>query len=153
VWGSSYADAFAVGTGGTIIHFDGSAWTEMQSGTTEELSDVWGFDAHDVVVVGGSELTERHVVLRYDGNEWQTEVSGSPFAVLGVDGNPEDGTLYAVGAARRGSDDVAAAVLHFDGKEWNRSDPGIDEFLWDALVIPDGGCFVVGPGNTFARVK
>lgn len=153
VWGTSRDDVFAVGRGGTIIHFDGAAWSVMESGTKEDLNGVWGFGSDDVLAVGGSETTRRFVVLRYDGTEWRTELSGAPFALLGLDGDPETGDIYAVGAARRGEDAVDSTVLHFDGKKWTQSNPGIEEFLWDALVVPGGGCFVVGPGNTFAQVK
>ena len=42
VWGSSGSDVFAVGNGGTILHYDGSAWSAMTSGTTFALNGVWG---------------------------------------------------------------------------------------------------------------
>ena len=32
VWGSSGDDVFAVGGGGTILHYEGSAWSDMSSG-------------------------------------------------------------------------------------------------------------------------
>ena len=31
VWGSSGRDVFAVGANGTILHYDGSAWSPMGS--------------------------------------------------------------------------------------------------------------------------
>ena len=37
VWGSSATDVFAVGDSGTILHYNGSAWSAMSSGTTNEL--------------------------------------------------------------------------------------------------------------------
>jgi hypothetical protein len=153
VWGTSGDDVFAVGTGGTIIHYDGSAWSVMDSGTSEELNGVWGFGPQNVLVVGGSELTDTHVILRYDGARWHTELSGEPFALLGIDGDPATGNIFAVGAARGRGDDITDAMLRFDGTKWSRSEPGIGEFLWDALAIPTGGCYVVGPGNTFAQLK
>jgi len=33
VWADSASDVFAVGDHGTIIHYDGSKWTSMESGT------------------------------------------------------------------------------------------------------------------------
>jgi hypothetical protein len=32
VWGSSGSDVFAVGDKGTILHYDGSAWSAMDDG-------------------------------------------------------------------------------------------------------------------------
>ena len=40
VWGSSGEDVFAVGAFGTILHYDGTAWSLMDSGTTEGLYGV-----------------------------------------------------------------------------------------------------------------
>jgi hypothetical protein len=50
VWGASGTDVYAVGDG-TILHYDGSAWTEMQA-TDRRLSGVWGSSAVDVFAVG-----------------------------------------------------------------------------------------------------
>ena len=40
VWGSSGSDVFAVGDSGTILHYDGSTWSAMSSGTTVPLRRV-----------------------------------------------------------------------------------------------------------------
>jgi hypothetical protein len=42
LWGDAADYIFAVGTNGTILHYDGVDWTEMESGTTETLFRVWG---------------------------------------------------------------------------------------------------------------
>ena len=52
VWGSSNSDVFAVGDGGTILHYDGSTWTTMNSGTNYSLTGVWGSTSSDVFAVG-----------------------------------------------------------------------------------------------------
>jgi hypothetical protein len=51
VWGTSGTDVYAVGEG-TILHYDGSSWTEVQT-TAARLTGVWGSSAADVFVVGG----------------------------------------------------------------------------------------------------
>ncbi len=40
IWGSSGTDIFAVGDSGTIIHYNGSTWSTMVSGTTVSC---WGY--------------------------------------------------------------------------------------------------------------
>ena len=52
VWGSSGSDVFAVGGNGTILHYNGSAWSSMTSGTTNNLLGVWGSSGSDVFAVG-----------------------------------------------------------------------------------------------------
>jgi len=46
VWGSSASDVFAVGKdddlAGVMLHYDGSSWASITSGTTGDLSAVWG---------------------------------------------------------------------------------------------------------------
>ncbi len=54
VWGDFGADVFAVGDGGTILHYNGSVWSEMTSGTTQDLEGVWGSSGSDVFAVGGT---------------------------------------------------------------------------------------------------
>jgi len=52
VWGSSATDVFAVGWGGTILHYDGTSWQLMTSGTGNNFNAVWGSSATDVFAVG-----------------------------------------------------------------------------------------------------
>ena len=42
VWGSSATDVFVVGDAGTVLHYDGSAWSKMNCGTSANLKGVWG---------------------------------------------------------------------------------------------------------------
>jgi hypothetical protein len=42
VWGSSASDIFAVGIGGTILHYDGSTWSPLKSGTRPKSSLLYG---------------------------------------------------------------------------------------------------------------
>jgi PKD repeat protein len=53
VWGSSGSDVFAVGRSGTILHYDGIAWSPMSSGTDDYLYGVWGNSGSDIFAVGG----------------------------------------------------------------------------------------------------
>lgn len=52
VWGSSGSDLWAVGNGGTMLRFDGTAWRAVDPGTDKNLSGVWGTAANNVWVVG-----------------------------------------------------------------------------------------------------
>lgn len=52
VWGSSGSDVFAVGYGGAILHYGGSAWKPMASRTGVRLVSVWGSSGSNVYAVG-----------------------------------------------------------------------------------------------------
>ncbi len=52
VWGSGPNDVWVVGDHGTILHWNGAAWSPVASGTTDDLYGVWGSGPFDVWVVG-----------------------------------------------------------------------------------------------------
>lgn len=60
VWGSSASDVFAVGQAGTILHYNGSTWRRMPSGTATGLKGVWGESTGEVFAVGSG-----GIVLHY----------------------------------------------------------------------------------------
>jgi hypothetical protein len=66
VWGSSATDVWAVGSGGAIVHFDGSNWSAMRSGTSVSLSAVSGSSANDIWVVGAPSP------LHWNGTGWSS---------------------------------------------------------------------------------
>ena len=91
IWGSYWADVFAVGKNGTILHGDGWEWTSMDSGTTEWLRGVWGSAGNDVFAVGGN-----GTILHYDGASWSKMNSDEwrwLIAIWGAAAND----VYAVG--------------------------------------------------------
>jgi len=109
VWGTSATNVYAVGSGGAILHFDGSSWASMASGTSSNLYAVWGSSATDVFAVGFG-----GTILHYDGSLWAPMASGSSGPLNGVWGaSPVD--VYAVGY----QSGTGAAVLHWDGTAWS----------------------------------
>ncbi|MBC8175333.1 MAG: hypothetical protein H8E82_06750, partial [Candidatus Marinimicrobia bacterium] len=44
IWASSQSNIFFVGNEGTIVHYDGSGFERMESGTDTPLRDIWGLD-------------------------------------------------------------------------------------------------------------
>jgi hypothetical protein len=99
VWGTARDDVFAVGGSGTILHYDGSRWSEMESGTTADLRGVWGTASDDVFVMGGN----RH----WNGSTWSG--GSGPNIYRKVWGNgPND--VFAAGSQ---------AVGHNDGSGWS----------------------------------
>jgi hypothetical protein len=52
VWGTSKDDVWAVGSGGAVIHFDGTHWKDSSLPTTRTLFGVGGSGPDDVWIVG-----------------------------------------------------------------------------------------------------
>src|SRR5262249_43751501 len=65
VWSSSPTDAWAVGPGGMILHFDGARWSPVPGGAASWLTGVWGSGAADVWA-----SSEDAGVYHYDGTSW-----------------------------------------------------------------------------------
>jgi hypothetical protein len=89
VWGTGPSDVFAVGDHGTILHYDGSHWSGMKSGTENKVARVWGFSPTDVYAVAtgwppGDDLgvEDRHITvcLHYDGLTW-TSIKMSAYEI------------------------------------------------------------------------
>jgi hypothetical protein len=121
VWGSSGSDVFAVGTNGTILHYDGSAWAVMTTPEALEscsITGVWGSSSDHVFATFGGN-TGCGGVLQYNGSLWsvvlETPVQDqdyfSPMNHVWGSG-PDD--VYAVG--------YDGLLAHWDGTSWNTND-------------------------------
>jgi hypothetical protein len=56
VWGSGKNDVWAVGSGGTIVHYDGAAWTPTPSGVKNTFYAIWGSGPNDVYTVSDGQI-------------------------------------------------------------------------------------------------
>ncbi len=109
-WASGPADVFAVGSGGTIVHFDGRAYAPLDSGTTVALRGVFGFAPDEVYAVG-----DAGTILEWNGTSWVAQASRTTADLFAVWGSgPSD--VWAVGANE--------TVVHFDGNAWGVENVG-----------------------------
>jgi hypothetical protein len=116
VWGTSNNDVFVVGSGGFIWHFDGTTWTEMNSGTGNNLLDIWGTSPTDIWAVGAP-----GVIVHYNGKEWSSMgrfgVTGELQSIWGTSSS----NIFAVGYTTFGSGQdttEVGVILHYDGTSW-----------------------------------
>ncbi|HEX3772009.1 MAG TPA: hypothetical protein VHV30_14135 [Polyangiaceae bacterium] len=79
VWGTSDSDVWAVGDMGTIVHFDGTTWTLVPSGVTDNLTGIMGIGPDDVFVTG-----DQGNLLHWDGHTWSIASAVQDTALLGL---------------------------------------------------------------------
>lgn len=101
IWGSSSSDVYAVGgdrgTGPMVLHYDGTAWSQLATGERGNLWWVHGF-ADGPVFMGG----DGGMVLRYENGTFTRLSTPGTDTVFGLWGSsPTD--MWAVGGAVGGS--------------------------------------------------
>jgi hypothetical protein len=63
IWGSSSSNLYFVGRGGLIIHYNGSSWRKIESGTSLDIYDIYG-DGEEVLAVGSVSKRVDRVILK-----------------------------------------------------------------------------------------
>jgi hypothetical protein len=104
LWGFGPNDLWAVGTFGTLAHWDGSAWTDTHPANNPDFIDgnaaVWGAAPNDVWTVG-----DLGAIAHWNGTGWsQVLVGAFPYY-------PQLNKVHGSSAA-----DVWAVGLSTDGK-------------------------------------
>jgi photosystem II stability/assembly factor-like uncharacterized protein len=99
---------FAVGNSGTILKYNGTNWTSLQSPITQNLRGVWGTSTTNVFVVG-----ENGQIWRYNGTTW------NPDSVLKIN------TVWGSSSSDvyiGGEHCDRAVMLHYNGNTWTLVD-------------------------------
>lgn len=124
---------WAVGTGGTILFYNGATWTRQASGlTVETLYEVSALDASHVWAVGA-----HGIVLFHNGSSWSAQSSGTTRALYGV--HALSGTnVWAVGAG--------GAIRHFNGSAWQEQISGTSQALQSVGAADTHNVIAVGSG-------
>ncbi|MDF2692487.1 MAG: Type fimbrial biosis protein PilY1 [Labilithrix sp.] len=79
IWGSSKDDVWAVGSGGTIIHYDGKSWTNTPTGVQNTFYGIWGSGPNDVWAVSSTEVVLHSTGFQSDGGGgWQNVPTPNP---------------------------------------------------------------------------
>jgi hypothetical protein len=138
VWGPARNDVFVAGDSGTVLHWNGAAWSKMSTGTREGLRRVWGTSGSNVYVSG-----EHGTLLHYDGTAWSRVAVPATEGLERIWGSSAN-DVYVGGAN--------ATLLHYDGSQWSRVaipvDPTYTVFaVWgtsaDNVYLAGSGGFVL----------
>ena len=145
-------DIWAVGSVGTVIHWDGTAWRTVSLGalnTTRDLFDVWASGPNDVWIVGASTATEFGLALRYNGTSWS-----KPFVMANHDLNGIHGLsaneIYAVGD----NDPILGGAGEFwkwNGSQWSKMSNGVSGQLWRVFAVSSTEIWAMGFQSTLIR--
>ena len=120
IWGSSDSNIWITGFGSSTVsvmyHYNGRQWNRDSVSRNIEPSALWG-TANNNIWLGNTNST----IWKYDGNVWQEYGKyiypnySSTWVLSMVGNNAND--VYAVGSVR-GETSSRAAILHFDGTQW-----------------------------------
>ncbi len=145
VHGTSSQDIFIVGTQGTILHYDGSSWTQepLAFPATPQFRAVWARANSASIVVGRS----NSILRRTDAGDWVDDaLTDGPIDLNDVAEGP-DGRLYALGTY---------SLVQPRAGLMREGDAGATTTIWDRAsrpplirgnslwVSPDGGFFIAG---------
>jgi hypothetical protein len=141
VWGSAADDVYVVGTGGTIAHWDGAAWSAQASGVTDQLTTVSGRSAHEIYAVGGLGAP---VLLRSDGARWSRVPGAAGWRGLNGVWAAGEGDVLAAGydgllVRGRGDAFAAEAVPTKESFHVVWSAPGLPVFLGGGNLLRENG--------------
>ena len=173
VWGSGPTDVFAVGDKGTLLHFNGTAWSmaPQSSSIKEDLHAIFGLAKGHVLVAGSSGGVHRYSLTK--GVEWSSKAGADTLTGIWATGTQDihvvsqKGALYQFSSSSwshvsagseeltaiwgSGSGDIHAVgnygvmMRHFGGKWIKRSSRLTEQYLWS--VSGHGPASVVAAGN------
>jgi len=140
IWAASATAAWAVGEGGVVAQYDGTAWrTFKPAGSTAALRGIWGSAANDVWIVG-AEAT----ILHFDGSTWSAVApgDGGVYSLNDIWGSAAN-DVYAVGSG--------GTILHFDGSSWSAQESGTGTTLNGVWGARRDDIWVVGESGAILR--
>jgi hypothetical protein len=175
IWGAAQDDIYAVGEFGTILHYDGFDWDEIEKITAQDLYGIHGSGPNDIYAVGGGNRA-----VHYDGSSWQMITEVAPQVVGRVwaesptrmiawnsyrgyyryeDGKWQeeyasfmsfDGIDHAL--AGTSMDDLHAShngsIYHFDGMQWALTADSLQD-VYDFYIAAPNDIFAVGDGTLY----
>ncbi len=140
VWGRSATDVYAVGRGGLIMHYDGSAWRQVKGvPTSADLYDIAGEGRRLVAVGAGG------TILSLRDGRWHAEQSPSRADLYGV-------WLGAGGGLAVGEE---GTLLRYRGRAqgWEAQPSPTVSDLYDVCGLGTGEAWAVGAAGTILHLR
>lgn len=135
VWGTGDHDVWAVGDGGTVIHFDGKQWAIVKPFTPENLTGVRGTGPADVWACG-----DKGTVYHWDGSSWTKAAQAEGKTLLSVwASGPKD--VWVGGMDGEGD---SGFVYKFDGEKWSGQGVPGSTSVWEVWGTGPKDVWMVG---------
>jgi hypothetical protein len=137
IWGTAYNNIFAVGESGTILHYEISSWSSVNSQTTNDLYNIWGYTGTDVFSVG-----ESGTIAHFNGTSWNSidsDTTSDLYDVWGTNGSD----VFMVGES--------GTICHFDGSEISFMNRNTSKILRSVWGFSPTDVFAVGWSGTILR--
>ncbi|MCF6341283.1 MAG: T9SS type A sorting domain-containing protein [Bacteroidales bacterium] len=131
---SEAGDKWAVGDGGTVLHFDTAQWVTVDVGTTANLNDVHFLAEDDGYVIG-----DGGVMVHFDGTSWNVVDLGTSENLNGI-AFVDAGTGWVVG-------DGGLTVRYTDGS-WTEETTGNSNDLFDIYALSPVNVWACGASKT-----
>ncbi|MDO8581465.1 MAG: DUF2341 domain-containing protein [bacterium] len=127
-------NGWAVGNNGTILHWNGNAWSTVSSPTLESL---WGLTLLDKD--NGWAVGNNGTILHWNGSAWSASISGTTSALSGVAFTAENNG-WAVGDE--------GTILHWNGSAWSVATSGTTTVLYGVAFTSANDGWAVGNSGT-----
>jgi hypothetical protein len=135
IWGTSKTDVWAVGSGGTIAHYDGTGWTKTPTGVKNTFRAVWGSGPSDVYAVSMT-----NVIVHSKG--WSGPATAwTPLPAAGEEGDWPQGVFAVWGSS---ADDVRIGIrtrMIFDPNTGEYA--ATNQYALERVDDPDAGAATV----------
>jgi hypothetical protein len=128
-------DVWAVGMGGTLLHFGGTEWKTVFSGTATDLMGVWA----DATTGEAWAVGLNGTALHWLKGAW-TAVPTPTKQALGAIWGSATNDVWAVGGE--------GTILHWDGKTWSASAPPAARNLYAIWGMGASNVWAVGAAGT-----
>ena len=130
--------AFAVGTSGMMLRWDGSVWASILSATSNTLRGIWMVSGTDGWAVG-----DAGTIVRWNGAAWAAETSPTSNRLNGVQAL-NDTDVWAVGNS--------GTIAHRNGLGWTLVPSGVTQNLNSLYMLSDNEGWAVGASDGISPV-
>lgn len=178
IWGYNSNDIWAVGNntyGSTFVHWEGNAWREVTSGTSNQLFSIWGSapstsenaiwavgeygtdlkwqDGHWVSAIPASSAIENLLDAWGSGPNdiWAVGQGGiihwNGIQWSSVLANTSLNGIWGIDASHVWAAGANGTILSWDGLNWNSIVTGTTNYLYDVWAFATNNVWVVGGGG------